>query len=65
MSDKVNFNDNVFGFIAEQYNTKTLKKVQIKENKNIVSKILQDSFSNSYTIEKTGNKIIAMLRLNP
>jgi hypothetical protein len=65
MSDKVNFNDNVFGFIAKQYNTKTLKKVQIKENKNIVSKILQDSLSNSYTIEKTGNKIIAMLRLNP
>lgn len=65
MSNKVNFNDSVFVFIAKQYTTKTLKKVQLKDNKEVVSKILHDSLSKSYTVEKTGNKIVAMLRLNP
>ncbi len=65
MSDTVNFNDSVFNFIQKEYDAKTLKKVQGKKYNETVTRILGDSLSKSYSVEKTGNKILAMLRLNP
>jgi hypothetical protein len=42
-----------------------LRKVKHKQNNEIVDKVLADSLTKQYEVDKTANKIIAMLRLNP
>jgi hypothetical protein len=39
--------------------------VKNKDNNTVVDNILADSLTKEYSVEKTANKIIAMLRLNP
>ena len=59
------FNKNVFNYISTEYGNSTLKKVQTAKNKDRVKHLLEDSRSKSYETDRTANKIIAMLRLNP
>tara|TARA_E500000318_G_C3398654_1_gene148918 strand:+ start:65 stop:265 length:201 start_codon:yes stop_codon:yes gene_type:complete len=59
------FNKNVFNYISSEYGNNTLKKVQTAKNKDRVKHLLEDSRSKSYEADRTANKIIAMLRLNP
>ena len=63
--ETANFTSEVFAFIEKTYSKNLLRKVKNKDNTNTVDKILSDSLSKEYYVEKTGNKIIAMLRLNP
>ena len=63
--ETANFTSEVFAFIEKTYSKNLLRKVKNKDNSNTVDKILSDSLSKEYSVEKTGNKIIAMLRLNP
>jgi hypothetical protein len=59
------FNKNVFDYISTEYGNSTLKKVQTAKNKDRVKYLLEDSRTKSYEVNRTANKIIAMLRLNP
>ena len=63
--ETANFTSEVFAFIENTYNKNLLRKVKNKDNTNTVDRILSDSLSKEYSVEKTANKIIAMLRLNP
>ena len=63
--ETANFTSDVFAFIENTYNTHVLRKVKNKENNTVVDNILADSLTKEYGVEKTANKIIAMLRLNP
>jgi len=63
--ETANFTSEVFAFIENTYSKNILRKVKNKDNTNTVDRILSDSLSKEYAVEKTGNKIIAMLRLNP
>tara|TARA_B100001778_G_scaffold226369_1_gene187964 strand:- start:815 stop:1009 length:195 start_codon:yes stop_codon:yes gene_type:complete len=63
--ETASFTSEVFAFIENTYNKNLLRKVKNKDNTNTVDKILSDSLSKEYSVEKTANKIIAMLRLNP
>jgi len=60
-----NFTSEVFAFIEQTYGKAVIKKVKQKKNNDVVDRILSDSLSKEYSFNKTGNKIIAMLRLNP
>ena len=59
------FNKSIFNYISTEYGNSTLKKVQTSKNKNKVKVLLEDSRTKGYDVDKTANKIIAMLRLNP
>ena len=59
------FNKNVFDYISTEYGNSTLKKVQTTKNKDTVKHLLEDSRTKTYEVNRTANKIIAMLRLNP
>lgn len=63
--ETANFTSEVFAFIEKTYSKNLLRKVKNKDNTNTVDRILSDSLSKEYSVEKTANKIIAMLRLNP
>ena len=63
--ETANFTSEVFAFIENTYSKNILRKVKNKDNTNTVDRILSDSLSKEYAVAKTGNKIIAMLRLNP
>lgn len=65
METAIDFTSQVFAFIENTYGKGVVKKVKLKKNNDIVYKILSDSQTNSYSIEKTGNKLIAMLKVNP
>lgn len=65
MTSVIDFNSSVFAFIEETYGKTISRKVKNKNNNEIVDRILEDSRSKNYSIEKTGNKLIAMLRVNP
>ena len=59
------FNKKVFDYISTEYGNSTLKKVQTTKNKDTVKHLLEDSRTKTYEVNRTANKIIAMLRLNP
>jgi hypothetical protein len=59
------FTSEVFAFIENTYGKSVAKKVKLKKNETIVDRILSDSLSKEYDVERTGNKLIAILRLNP
>jgi hypothetical protein len=59
------FYANVFSFIENTYGGDLLQKVKQKSNASVVDKIMVDSHKRGYADDRTGNKIIAMLRLNP
>jgi hypothetical protein len=63
--ETANFTSEVFAFIENTYNKNVLRKVKNKDNNTVVDNILADSLTKEYSVEKTANKIIAMLRLNP
>ncbi len=63
--ETANFTSEVFAFIEKTYGKSVIKKVKQKNNNDIVDKILADSLSKEYAFDRTANKIIAMLRLNP
>ena len=65
MTTMVDFDSSVFAFIEKTYGKVITKKAKAKNNADIVDRILADSKNKSYSIEKTGNKLIAMLRINP
>ena len=65
MSTIVDFNSSVFAFIENTYGKSIARKVKQKNNSDVVDRILEDSRSKDYSVEKTGNKIIAMLKVNP
>ena len=65
METVIDFTSQVFAFIEETYGKTRIKKVKQKKNSDVVNLILESSEKKSYSVEKTGNKIIAMLRLNP
>jgi len=64
MKDTIDFNTEVLAFVEKTYGQKTAKKITLKKNSEVVDRILLDS-NKSYSAEKTGNKLIAMLRINP
>ena len=59
------FTSEVFAFIENTYGKSVIKKIKLKKNEVVVDRILSDSLSREYDVEKTGNKLIAILRLNP
>jgi|TARA_B100001094_G_C18056545_1_gene732783 hypothetical protein len=63
--ETANFTYEVFAFIENTYGKNVLRKVKNKDNNTVVDNILADSLTKEYDVEKTSNKIIAMLRLNP
>ena len=63
--ETANFTSEVFAFIENTYGKNIIKKVKQENNNDVVDKILADSLSKDYSSDRTGNKIIAMLRLNP
>lgn len=65
MSTVVDFDSSVFAFIENTYGKIIAKKVKQKQNNDVVDRILEDSRSKDYSVEKTANKIVAMLRVNP
>jgi hypothetical protein len=65
MQTVVDFTSQVFAFIENTYGKGIIKKVKLKKNGDIVDRILSDSLSKEYDSERTGNKLVAMLRLNP
>lgn len=65
MESLVDFTSSVFAFIEQTYGSVLIRKVKNKKNSNTVNRILKDCENSHYSAEKTGNKIIAMLRINP
>lgn len=65
MIDTIDFNTEVLTFLEQTYGQKIVKQITLKKHSQVVDKILLDSKSRQYSAEKTGNKIIAMLRINP
>lgn len=65
MSKVVDFTSEVFAFIETTYGKGCLRSVKAKKNQETVDKILEDSKSKEYSTDRTANKIVAMLRLNP
>lgn len=65
METVVDFTSQVFAFIENTYGKGVIKKVKMKKNTEVVDRILSDSATKSYSIEKTGNKLIAMLKVHP
>jgi hypothetical protein len=65
MEDNVEFATSVFSFIENTYGKDLLTSVKNKQHREVVERILNDSSNRGYTNDKTGNKIVAMLRLNP
>jgi len=65
MTDTIDFNTEVLAFVEKTYGQKTAKKITLKKNSEVVDRILLDSQNRNYSAEKTGNKLIAMLRINP
>jgi hypothetical protein len=59
------FYASVFSFIENTYGGDLLAKVKSKTNAGVVDRIMADSHKRGYADDRTGNKIIAMLRLNP
>ena len=59
------FYASVFSFIENTYGGDLLAKVKRKTNAGVVDRIMADSHKRGYADDRTGNKIIAMLRLNP
>ena len=59
------FNNAVISFVEQTYGQKIVKKIKLKKNSEIVNRILLDSNHKDYSIDKAGNNIIAMLRINP
>ena len=59
------FYASVFSFIENTYGGDLLTKVKSKTNAGVVDRIMLDSHKRGYADDRTGNKIIAMLRLNP
>lgn len=59
------FAKKIYSYIGSEYGKKVLKNVQSAEHKSVVEKILTSSEKQEDTIQHAGNKIIAMLRLNP
>ena len=65
MTDTIDFNTEVLAFVEETYGQKISKKITLKKHSETVDRILIDSRNKGYSAEKTGNKLIAMLRINP
>ena len=65
METVVDFTSQVFAFIESTYGKSVIKKVKMKKNSDIVERILADSISRNYDEIRTGNKLVAMLRVNP
>lgn len=63
--DSNDFNNSVISFVEQTYGEKIANKISLKKNNKVVDRILLDSKNKSYSAEKTGNKLIAMLRINP
>ena len=65
METVADFTSEVFAFIENTYGKAVVKKVKLKKNNDIVNRILSDSATKLYSVEKTGNKLMAMLRITP
>ena len=65
MEEVNTFNKDVFNYISEKYGNNILKKVQKADSKTVVKSILNNSREHDYTVDRTANKILAMLKLNP
>ena len=55
----------IFDFIYVNYGDSTVNSIKERKNKKTVDNIIANSTSQGYSVEKTANKIVAMLRLNP
>lgn len=65
MTTTANFTSEVFAYIEQNYTKSLLRKVKQKEHNDVVDRLLADSLKKEYSVSKTANKIIAILRLNP
>lgn len=65
MEEVNTFNKDVFNYISEKYGNNILKKVQKADSKTVVKSILNNSREHDYAVDRTANKILAMLKLNP
>ena len=59
------FTSEVFAFIEGSYGKAIIKRIKTKKNNEIVTRIIEDSCSKEYTIDKTAHKLMAMLRIIP
>jgi hypothetical protein len=60
-----NFGNQVFDFVYKQYGKQMVENIKLDRNKNTVNRLIESSSKRNDSIEHAGNKIIAMLRLNP
>lgn len=65
MNATMSFSDQIFNFILNQYGKSVLEKVKAESNKSVVNRLVSSSSAENYSVERTANKIVAMLRLNP
>ena len=65
MEEVNTFNKDVFDYISEKYGNNILKKVQKADSKTVVKSILNNSREHDYAVDRTANKVLAMLKLNP
>lgn len=59
------FASEVFTFIEVSYGKSVIKRVKSKKNNDVVERIMEDSRTKEYSIDKTAHKLMAMLRVIP
>lgn len=59
------FTSEVFTFIELSYGKSIIKKVKAKKNNDVIERIIEDSRSKEYAVDKTAHKLMAMLRIIP
>ena len=59
------FTSEVFTFIEVSYGKSVIKRVKAKKNNDVVERIMEDSRTKEYSVDKTAHKLMAMLRVIP
>ena len=65
METVVDFTSQVFAFIENTYGKGVIKKVKLKKHNEVIDRLIADALSREYDEVRTGNKIVAMLKVNP
>jgi predicted ArsR family transcriptional regulator len=65
MINTVDFMSDVLAFVQKTYGSNIFNQIAAKQHKALVNKLSEEGLKLNYPVEKTANKIIAMLRVNP
>jgi len=61
----IDYASEIFAFIEVTYGENILNQIKEKKNYQTVDRIIEDSVTRDYPIDKTAHKIMAMLRIVP